>query len=602
MSFSVLWNEHPEWSLVFSDEDFVLVDALERLAGPQLLTARAAVAALLLAKSVRLNHVALSLKEDELDRLIHDQLWVTTGEDGEEEVADAPTTSQVREGIDDLCALSGVAERLSLRDPVTIVGTPLVVSDETYIAYRRYAYAEDVVTQALLRAALSPTPIGGMSAPEAVTLVADMELSAEGRAGLTNALERSFSVLTGGPGRGKTTIIAALLICLKRYAMAHGRTFSVALCAPTAKAAVRMQEALNQQLEARGETLEELNQFVSFDEKSGSVHRLLGIRPDNTKSLRTLNHDLVIVDEVSMLDFTLLAKLLQHTPKANLLLVGDADQLASVNVGAALRDIIDGAVAATLDALVTKLHTNYRSVPQIDELASAINNGNFNDVLEVIASNPLVLQRFRSANDAFGEVMAWSRDLRHNAAERNDEAALSLLGDNVVLCATHRGEGSVDWWREAISRQLLTEETPTPTRFQVGTPVLVKKNEQSVILSIDQRLSNGDVGIARLGDQGMEVVFGPRGQLRVRAEAELGDAEAAWSMTIHKSQGSEYKHVVVSLPNGTSRTLTKELLYTAVTRAKESLTIIGSDDALRLAVERVTFRASGLIDRLLAQV
>lgn len=612
MPFDNLWRAHPQWADIFSDVDSLMVGSLERLFRGNYLSDAAALTGLLLAKSLRLNHVALPLKADELQRLCQEQLWRVRDDDGEfVEAPNMPSVSEILEGVEDLIHLGNdVVEVQPLTQPVTPEGSPLVVSDQDgshlYLAYRRYAMAEEVVTKAFLASAREPRPLEGVTADEVIASLSRTTISEDGKQAIRHAIERSVSVITGGPGRGKTTVIASLLLGLRLAAEKQGRQYSVALCAPTAKAAVRMEEAIKAQLGSFGETWDDLQQYVKVDDRSGSVHRLLGIRPDNTKSLRQLNHDLVIIDEVSMLDIALLAKMIEHAPNTHLVFVGDADQLASVNVGAALRDIVDGAEAAKLDGVITKLTVNYRFRAEIDELANAINSGIPENALAVMAKYPDVIRRTTDPKTLVDENLKWARDLRDAAvavdadSEESRSGVLRTLVQRVILCATHVGDGSVAWWRDTLSRKLDADGT-TPTRFQAGTPILITENEQSTVLKNDQRLSNGDVGVAVPSASGMDVLFGPADNPRWRREGEIGHAQPAWAITIHKSQGSEYDTVVVSLPHASSRILTKELLYTAVTRAKNHVVIVGSEKALTQAIGHETFRSSGLVDRLIAR-
>lgn len=609
MPFDHLWSAHPQWAEIFSDVDSLMVSSLERLCRGGFLSDAAALTGLLLAKSLRLNHVALPLKTDELERLCKEQLWHVRNHDGEFiEAPSTPSVSEILQGVDDLINLGGdVVEVQPLSQPVSPEGSPLLVSDRDdshlYLAYRRYAMAEEVVTRAFLESAREPRPLEGVTADDIILSLSHTTISADGQQAIRHAIERSVSVITGGPGRGKTTVIASLLLGLRLAAAKKERQYSVALCAPTAKAAVRMEEAIKAQLGFFGETWADLQQYVKVDDRSGSVHRLLGIRPDNTKSLRQLDHDLVIIDEVSMLDISLLAKMIEHAPNTHLVFVGDADQLASVNVGAALRDIVDGAEAASLSGVITKLTVNYRFRAEIDELANAINSGVPQNALAVIEKYPEVIRRTTDPKTLVDENLQWARALRDEAilvtvgSEESRSDLLRNLVQRAILCATHVGDGSVAWWRDTLSRQLDVDGT-TPTRFQAGTPILITENEQSTVLRNDQRLSNGDVGVAVPSGAGMDVLFGPADNPRWRREGEIGHAQPAWAITIHKSQGSEYDTVVVSLPHASSRVLTKELLYTAVTRAKNHVVIVGSEKALTQAIGHKTFRSSGVVDRL----
>jgi len=608
MTLTTLRDANPIWNEVFANVDFLMVGTLERLGKNGSLSESAALTALLLAKSLRLNHVALPLEEAELTRLCAEQLWTIRDESGGfSQAADMPHAATIQAGVQELRVLGpAVIDIQALEVPVLLTGTPLLISTRDgapwFLSYRRYAYAEEIITSRLINAAHSTDLLDGVTGDEVVRRLGSIPMSEVGEQAIRFAVERKLSIITGGPGRGKTTVIASLLVGLRLTAERRGKTFSVALCAPTAKAAVRMEEAIKGQVSSLGETWEDLQRFVQIDDRSGSVHRLLGIRPDNTKSLRHLDHDFVIVDEVSMLDVSLLAKVIEHAPSTHLVFVGDADQLASVNVGAALRDMIDGAELAGLSGIVSKLNVNYRFRSEIDEFASAINRGNADEALEIMGKHPDVIRRATKADDLVRENVQWAQDLQMSAiasarGETSPSDLIAKLTTRAILCATRRGEGSVAWWSDTLAR-FLEISGSTPTRFQAGAPVLITENEQSAVLQNGSRLSNGDIGVARPSERGMEVLFGPPESPRIRSEGELGAAEPAWAITIHKSQGSEYDTVIVSLPHKSSRILTKELLYTAVTRARSQVVIWGSDDALTQAIEHETFRSSGLTERL----
>jgi len=609
MTFKDAWNQEAQWRKIFSDTDYLMTSALERFGFGVEFNTLSSLAILLLAKSLRLNHVALPLIEDEFLRLCEEQLW--TYQDGNGDFvtgSDLPNLNGVKQGFEALEAFNcGLIERNPMGEPVAHSGSPLLVSEiedgKGYVAFRRYAYAEEVVTSRILKSARTIEGLAGVTSEEVLSALKNSILNEQGLLAVKQAVERSLSILTGGPGRGKTTVIASLLLGLRLVGEAKQIRFSVALAAPTAKAAVRMEEAIKAELSKLGETWDDLQNFVRIDEKSGSVHRLLGIRPDNTKSLRNLVHDFVIIDEVSMLDISLLAKLIEHSPHAHLVLVGDPDQLASVNVGAALKDIVDGVRNAELAGLVSELVTNYRSTKEIDKLARAINEGDLARTIAVINENPETLSWEENYESAILENLDWARELKQSALalSRDDSSSISnlfaTLTKRAILCATHVGEGSVFWWKDTISNFMKAEGNYFG-EMPVGMPVLVTANEQSSVLKNDERLSNGDVGVVIPGEVANEIIFGPNSAPRTRREAEIGASEPAWSMTIHKSQGSEYGTVVVSLPHANSRILTKELLYTAVTRAKDQVVILGSREALEKAISHQTFRASGLVERI----
>ena len=615
------WQSRPILKKLFDTSDFLMVDALEQELGGLPLPDDATFVVLLLAKAVRLNHVALPLQEESLQPILRRQLWEVedadepddhgnenhdTEEDpnGQSDATPPPSIGDVRKGVASLVQLGErVVEILPMGAEVTRSGASVVVSTHegrpVTISFRRYAFAEHVVATSLVASGRDEHIIEGIDQVALLASPALAEASQEAKRAIVNAVSRRLSVLTGGPGRGKTTVVATLLLAMRREAERTNQRYSVALAAPTAKAAVRMRSAIANQLGRLGESWEHLQDFVTIDERTGSVHRLLGIRPDNTKSLRTLDHDLVIIDEVSMLEFTLMAKVLEHTPRANVLLVGDADQLASVDVGAALRDVVAAARVGGFGSLVTELTVNYRSTPALDELATAIKAGDLPRVLEVIERHPASIRWCQQYGEAVPDVVAWAQELV-TAGYRGDAAeGLRLLTMRTVLCATKQGAGSVSWWRERLERTL-PDDIGVSSRYRIGAPVLVTENEQSVVLGASEQLSNGDVGVVLRDGDTNRVVFGPSDSPRVRDESHVGPSETAWSMTIHKSQGSEYDEVIVSLPKATSLGLSRELLYTAVTRAKLRVVLVGSAVALEGCLRESTPRASGLVERVAA--
>jgi exodeoxyribonuclease V alpha subunit len=613
---------------VFDTSDFLLVDALCQIAGAgpdgdktikNTLSDNALLVLLLAAKAVRHNHMALPLDEANLRDLLARQLWgrpvddglgadddVDEVNDGEDPLSTAVSFPDLRiqdieNGVRDIAELGGsVVERLEIGAIVDRTGSPVILTEvdgvPAFVAFRRFAHAEFVLGSAVVESGRSECAIQGVDVDRLLGIELVRHASPEAQLAVRGAITRRLSVLTGGPGRGKTTVIALLLIALHFEARASGGRFRVALAAPTAKAAVRMRVAIREQVARLGIEYQDIQSFIEFDERIGSVHRLLGIRPDSTKSLRTLDHDLVIIDEVSMLEFTLMAKLIEHCKQSNVLLVGDADQLASVEVGAALRDVVDAARSANLEHLVTELTVNYRSTKDIDNLASEIKKGSLDGVVAAIERAPDAVRWLERYSDATPEVLDWANALREAGRNGDGVEGLKLLAELCVLCATKNGVGSVQFWRDRVER-MIPDVAGSPGRFRVGAPVLITENEQSNVRTVEERLANGDVGIVLLRPEGHDVFFGPADSPRSRQEARIGASETAWSMTIHKSQGSEYQRVIVSLPKSNSQLLSRELLYTAVTRAKERVTIVGSKKALEAALRESVPRASGLVER-----
>jgi exodeoxyribonuclease V alpha subunit len=397
-----------------------------------------------------------------------------------------------------------------------------------------------------------------------------------------------IAILTGGPGTGKTTAVARYVKSLAAAAHARGQTVRVALCAPTAKAAIRLRDTMSAGTTEDG---------LTVVERSGSVHRLLGLRPDLAVGSGFIDADLIVVDEASMLELPLLDQLLTRADApTRVLLAGDADQLASVNVGAALRDIVDAADAnGPLASLVVRLTVNHRSERAVADVARAINTGDPVQVADAVAHTDGAVS-VTDARDASTRVATEHALDVAAAAASSPPAALDFLGRFAILSATREGPASVAWWRSHIE-PIVRRTSGSSDRLAPGTPVLVTRNE---VGSDVDRLANGDLGVAIATDGGVEVWFGPPTSPRIRALSDLPDAESAWAITIHKSQGSEYDAVVVSLPEGDSPLLTRELLYTAVTRARERVTILASPATLAATLARRVDRVSGLVERLRA--
>lgn len=430
----------------------------------------------------------------------------------------------------------------------------------------------------------------------------------EQRAAVRAAAGRWLTVLTGGPGTGKTTAVAGLLVLLaEQHESSAGTPPRIALCAPTGKAAARLQQAV-------GTAVQGLRDPADRDRLEGlrasTLHRLLGWRPGSSIRFRhhranRLPHDVVVVDETSMVSLTMMARLLEALrPEARLVLVGDKDQLASVEAGAVLADLVDGfEVLAESGSPVSALRTTHRFGERIGVLAEALRAGDAEAVIGLLREGgpgeqvELVDPADETAMESFrGSVAEVAVSLR-DAAEHGDAArATRLLESHRLLCAHRRGPYGVTGWNRLVE-QLAAERTGV-AHFQpwyAGRPVLVTANDLGL------GLNNGDTGVTVRTEDGRLRVFldGPLG-VRTLATTRLPDVETLHAMTVHKAQGSQAHTVSVVLPPPDSSLLTRELFYTAVTRAQEKVRIVGTEDAIRAAVGREVQRASGLRDRLRA--
>ena len=437
------------------------------------------------------------------------------------------------------------------------------------------------------------------SAPDVRRLFPDS--FAEQRAAAEVALSRALTVLTGGPGTGKTTTVARLLALLAEQAQLDGRPSPrIALAAPTGKAAARLLEAV----QAEVARLDPADRARLPQLSATTLHRLLGSRPDTRSRFRhnrdnRLPHDVIVIDETSMVSLTMMARLLEAVrPESRLVLVGDPDQLASVDAGAVLADMVEG-LETVPDSPVARLATSHRFGASIGALASAIRDGDADTAVEVLAAGGDHIEWVRGGGDVAGVlrkvVVPQALQLREAAVLGDADQALRTLDQHRMLCAHRRGPYGVAYWNRQIERWL-AEQTDMPlwAAWYPGRPVLVTANDYGL------GLYNGDTGVAVVRDGGLRAVMAGAGGPVELATGRLSDIETMHAMTIHKSQGSQATEVTVLLPAADSRLLTRELLYTAVTRARERVRVIGTADQLRAAVGRRAVRATGLARRLRA--
>lgn len=446
------------------------------------------------------------------------------------------------------------------------------------------------------------------------------------------ALAQRLTVLVGGPGTGKTRTVARFLAAAL---LRDGVDRRVALCAPTGKAAARMTEAVHRAVAelaaaepdaggpaaggpAVGGTVSAEVLDVLAGTEATTIHRLLGsgrgvrFRHDRRNPLP---HDLVVVDETSMVALPLMARLLDALRSdARLVLVGDPDQLVSVEAGTVLADLVaadDG--SGPLAGHVVRLLRGHRfgAGSGIAVAAAAVRDGDADSVLELLSSGRDDLEWVRPDDAAAleairSEVVGASVELVRRALDGDAAGSLEAAGAVKVLAATRHGEHGRYGWDDRIEAAVrrAVPGVAAGGEWYVGRPVMITVNDPAT------GVANGDTGVVLDGVGPSGAGGSPTGpalrRLAIEAGGEprfvpvsrLGRVDSWWTMTIHKSQGSEFPHVVVSLPDGDSPILTRELLYTAITRAQQRVTVIGSEAAIRRAVGRPVLRASGLRERL----
>ncbi len=430
-------------------------------------------------------------------------------------------------------------------------------------------------------------------------------------------LSGRLKVITGGPGSGKTTSIAEILI--EHLSQPENGEDTISLAAPTGLAAKRMRFALENALKNPKISVlisDEVRTRIANLPKS-TVHKLLKYNPSSRRQYRKnaddqLDIDVMIVDEVSMMPLTMMVHLLEALkPEATLILVGDKDQLASVESGSVLADIC---LASEMGpSFVHHMRGKYR-FPEgspVAVLSDAINKNDKAALLQSLNSEYPIgvdadgndLPRFTWVNplddpqglsDTAKVVLQHARDVCEAAlTATSDEDMLNLLdlrGQLQLVCAHKRGKFGVAGWNSTIERKLGTR---AKGQWYVGRPVMVLVNDYV------NDLSNGDIGvICQDNNQQRFAVFSGENGIRRIPVTKLPPVETVHALTIHKSQGSEYAHTVVVLPLQPSRIVTRELVYTGITRAKPHLTVVSTQDVLVHAASTNIRRATGLADRL----
>ena len=486
-----------------------------------------------------------------------------------------------------------------------LASSPLVESEVLRLEGRllyldRYWQAEAAVVSDLRsRMAMPPPAVDDARLAEALRLLFPDARYAEQREAVEASARRRTSVITGGPGTGKTSTVARMLAALQHQA---DQPLRIALAAPTGKAAARMSQAIAGAANDRSfppelrDTIEGLT--------AATLHRLLGVRPDNGTRFRhhrgnRLVHDVVVVDETSMVSLTMTARLLEAVrPDARLVLVGDADQLASVEAGAVLKDLVEGLGAGA--GVVSHLRRVHRFGPGIGALADAVRAGDADRAWEVLEREPEGVELVDPADhDRLRELVEEPAvALVTAASEGSPDEVLRALEAHRLLCAHREGPHGVSHWNAEVERWLMDRlGRDWLDTWYAGQPLLVNSNDYGL------RLWNGDTGVvtAATPDGVPRALFAdgtPHG--RSIPLSRLSDVQTAHAMTVHRAQGSQFRDVTVLLPPVDSLLLTRELLYTALTRAERSVRVVADRDSLAAAVDREARRATGLSQRLLS--
>ena len=424
-------------------------------------------------------------------------------------------------------------------------------------------------------------------------------------------LRRDFSVIAGGPGTGKTTTVLRCLALL----VARQPNLRIALAAPTGKAAARLLESIHAGLADFPPTCDSTALRAALPPSATTIHRLLGFQPQRNhfryQADRVLPVDVVVVDEVSMADVLLMRALLVAVPaSARIILIGDSDQLASVEAGYVLGDLCRAAGSdysaasaqwatelglavppaipqtSALAEMVVHLRHTYRfaNAPGIGAVAAALRSG---DGAAVRAALGQTSADFTRLDHGAGPDAALGHLLPTALActQATDPAqAVQALQQMRILAATRNGPWGVRALDAWLEQRLRAAGAPDDR----GRPVLITANDAHL------GLANGDLGVTWREDGVDQAVFAVADGLRRIPLQRLPAHESAWAMTIHKSQGSEYGQVAVVIPPGDGPWLTRELLYTGITRARNQVTVVGTVDQIATAAGRSAARSTGL--------
>lgn len=513
--------------------------------------------------------------------------------------------------------LSGWLEKLRTS---TVVGSPgenapLLLHKNRLYLQKYYIYEKEIIEAIRGRVSLDERV-----EPGRLKIGLDRLFPFDGEEGETDwqrvaaisSVMRKFCVITGGPGTGKTSTVVKILALL--FELAGENTIRVALAAPTGKAAAQLQNSI-------AKAIDRLDCPDAIKEKipatASTIHRLLGPIPRSFSFRHGLKNrlpfDVVVVDEASMVDLPLMARLVRALePNSRLILLGDSNQLASVEPGSILGDICSGETVSkspaagetpSLRDCIVRLRKNYRtkSGSGMERLSLAVKEGNSGEAWDILKSGSHPGVSWRELPRSQNLLQCLSQTIQDNFKDcleaRHPLEALERFEKFRILCALRSGPFGVIALNRMVEEILSQAGWIDPRReWYRGRPIMVTRNDY------DQGLFNGDMGIIlseKEGDSRLFAFFpGHGGELRKFFLQLLPPYETVFAMTVHKSQGSEFEKVLLILPDSSTPVLTRELVYTGITRARKGVEVLGREEVFSQAVRSRVERASGLRESL----
>lgn len=497
---------------------------------------------------------------------------------------------------------------------------PVVIENSKIYLRRYFEYEKDTASEILHRASSSAENLPPEIVSAAEKLLSALDITEEEKKiSVMNALSKKISFISGGPGTGKTSLAVNIILLYIKKKLLKDERPSIALCAPTGKAAAHLKKSVEGALLKIKENDKIKNLFDKelnyVPLKGETVQKLIGAKIGSISAKFNKNeplpHGLIIADETSMFDLSLMKKLFSAlSPSASIVFLGDKDQLASVQAGSVFGDICSIAKKETgeksdnaecLSKSITVLKKSFRFDPDkgIGKISKAVNESDVkavwdafssDDNIRFIENNELSFQGFRKRLKEIieSEIIRYSKDFPYIFPVENakPEELLARMKNIQILSALRKGPGGFGEIN-AIAEEIFS----LTGNIYHGMPVMAVENDY------DMKIFNGDTGII-CKEERLNAYFPGDDALRKINPYLLKSFEKSFCMTVHKSQGSEFENVIFVLPNEDSRVLTKELIYTALTRAKKNITVIGSKEILNAGILRKTERSSGLSSRL----